>query len=57
VTREKVRDQEIQYAQPSAAVGNVGGVITGDPYIDMILLDHRRPPRFRSTDSLSDAES
>jgi len=54
VTREKVRDQEIQYAQPSASVGNVGGIITGDPYIDMILLDHRRPPRFRSTDSLGD---
>lgn len=48
VTREKVRDQEIEYAAPSAAAGNVGGIITGDPWIDMVLLNHRRPPRFRT---------
>jgi len=49
VTQEKVRDQSISYAPPSSAgEGNLSGVITGDPFIDMVLLKYRRPPKFSS---------
>lgn len=49
VTQEKVRDQSISYAPPGGAgEGNLSGVITGDPFIDMILLKYRRPPKFTS---------
>lgn len=48
VTREKVRDQEIDYAPPGQTDGNTAGVITGDPYIDMILLAHSKPSAMRT---------
>jgi hypothetical protein len=45
VIREKVRDQEIGFAAASASEGgNVTGIITGDPFIDMILLMYSAPP-------------
>lgn len=44
VIREKVRDQEIGYAPISASGdGNSAGIITGDPFIDMVLLMHMKP--------------
>lgn len=49
VTQEKVRDQSISYAAPSSAGdGNLTGLITGDPQIDMILMRYKRPPVFAS---------
>lgn len=43
----KTRDQQIDYGDPHAAsVGRQGiGPLTGDPAIDRILLQHRRPIR------------
>lgn len=49
VTQEKVRDQSISYAAPSSAGdGNLAGLITGDPWVDMILMRYKRPPVFAS---------
>lgn len=48
VTKEKVRDQEIDYAPAGAVDGNQSGVITGDPMIDMILLMHMKPIAMRT---------
>jgi len=38
VTQEKVRDQSISYQGAGSTGGNISGVITGDPIIDMYLL-------------------
>lgn len=47
ITQEKVRDQSISYAAGGrgAGEGNISGMFTNDPYIDMILATHRRPPK------------
>lgn len=44
ITKLKTRDQEIGYANPGAGFGRQGvGPFTGDPEIDNILLQFRRP--------------
>lgn len=40
VTQEKVRDQSISFQGAGSTGGNVSGVITGDPMIDMYLLSY-----------------
>ena len=46
ITQEKVRDQSISYAAGArGGEGNIAGVFTNDPYIDMILASHRRPAK------------
>ncbi len=46
VSQEKVRDQSISYAVGGrGGEGNIAGVFTNDPYIDMILASHRRPAK------------
>lgn len=46
VSQEKVRDQSISFAVGGrGGEGNIAGVFTNDPYIDMILASHRRPPK------------
>jgi len=50
ITQERVRDQSISYAAGArGGEGNIAGVFTNDPYIDMILASHRRPAKMAST--------
>jgi len=48
VTQEKVRDQSISYAAPGSYDGNITGVITGDPWIDMMLLQFSKTSIMRA---------
>ncbi len=49
VTQEKVRDQSISFAAlgTGGGDGNQEGMITGDPFIDMVLLEHTKPVDMR----------
>jgi hypothetical protein len=42
IKREKTREQEIEYGDPTKSA--IQGAFTGDPKIDMILAAYRRPP-------------
>jgi len=50
-TKLRTRDQEINYSAPTAAnMGRQGvGMFTGDPAIDNILMQYRRPIHIGST--------